>query len=299
MSGKERGLVPAQQEREEASKRSSSILTSAHSFLCKSIRWFGRDITYQELGNTEAQRTFLFLAPERGLREASTFMKALAHSGRVIAPIYPSFASDDPAMLRSVGDYAYLMLDLIDALDLGAAVLVGSSIGGWIATEMLVRNPAGASRLVLMGTTGLKFGSASEREIADIFTLTPPALERLVFHDPVKWAADFAALDDAEALDIARARQAIARFAWLPYMHNPELRRWLHRVHVPTLVLWGENDRMTDVTYGKRLTDALPNACFHAIRNCGHFPHIEKAAEAAAIVVSFSARGLHEASTTA
>jgi pimeloyl-ACP methyl ester carboxylesterase len=273
-------------------------LTSAYSISCKSIRWGRQDVAYQELGNTTAARTFLFLAPERGLREAGPFLNAIAQSGRVIAPIYPSFANDESAPLRSISDYAYLMLDFVEALDLGEAVLVGSSVGGWIATEMLVRNPASASRLVLMGATGLKFGSASEREIADIFTLTPAAIEKLVFHDSIKWAVDFTALDDADVLDVARARQAVARFAWLPYMHNPELRRWLHRVRVPTLVLWGNNDEMTDVTYGKRLAEALPDACFNTISNCGHFPHIEKAAEAAAIVINFSARVPNEASAT-
>lgn len=255
----------------------------------RSVRIQGDDLCYLEYGSAGARHTFVFLAPERGLLDAGPFLHALARCGRVIAPIYPSFQSDEPSLLRSVDDYAYLLLDLFDELAIKDAVLIGSSVGGWIALETLVRNSARFAQLVLMGALGVRFGGTKTREIADIFTLTPSETEELVFRDPRSWAVDFSRLDDADVLATARARQAVAQFAWLPYMHNPELRRRLHRIRIPTLVLWGENDRMIDVSYGERLAQSIPGARFQAISECGHFPHIERAEEAAQAIARFAA----------
>jgi pimeloyl-ACP methyl ester carboxylesterase len=274
-------------------------LSDADAGVSRSVRLHEQDLCYLEFGSASAKRTFVFLAPERGLRDAGPFLRAIAQSGHVIAPVYPSFQSDDPVLLRSVSDYAYLLLDLFDELDIKDVVVMGSSIGGWIAMEMLVRNSARFSQLVLMGSSGVRFGGRTVREIADIFTLTPAETEQLVFHDPHSWAADFSRLDDADVLATARARQAVARFAWLPYMHNPELRRWLHRVRVSTLVLWGRNDRMIDVSYGEQLAQAIPGAQFQSIDACGHFPHVEQAAATAKTVIQFSANRSDKASAIA
>ena len=87
---------------------------------------------------------------------------------------------------------------------------------------------------------------------------------------------------------IARDRQATALYAWRPYMHNPGLRQWLHRVRVPTLVIWGENDRIVERNYGERLCRSLPNARFELIRRAGHYPHIERPDDVADAIERFA-----------
>ena len=76
---------------------------------------------------------------------------------------------------------------------------------------------------------------------------------------------------------IARNREATALYAWEPYFHNPKLRRWLHRITVPTLLLWGADDRfVTAAYYGAAYRGAIPGALFETIDRAGHFPHVEE-----------------------
>jgi pimeloyl-ACP methyl ester carboxylesterase len=59
-------------------------------------------------------------------------------------------------------------------------------------------------------------------------------------------------------------------------MHNPALRRWLHRIAVPTLVLWGESDRIVRPDYGRAFQQAIPGAQFQLVPAAGHYPNLER-----------------------
>ena len=130
-------------------------------------------------------------------------------------------------------DIAYLYLDLLDRLDLRDTVLVGSSLGGWIALEMAVRSENRLGRLVLIDSVGVKFGTREERDIADIYALPADEVLRRTFVDPARHVPDYARLDDREALAIARDREATSLYGWKPYMHDPALVHWLHRITRP------------------------------------------------------------------
>jgi pimeloyl-ACP methyl ester carboxylesterase len=204
------------------------------------------------------------------------FLDRLACQFRVIAPRHPGFgASPRPDWLRGVGDIAYLYLDLIDRLALDGVTLVGSSFGGWVGMELAIRSGAKLSRLVLIDALGVKFGVRDEVEIADVYALPAEEAVRRTFADPAK-APDYLQLDDAEVEAVARDREAAVLYGWRPYMHNPSLRHWLHRIKVPTLVVWGNQDRITAPAYGAHLTQALPNARFTPIADAGHYPAVEQ-----------------------
>ena len=129
-------------------------------------------------------------------------------------------------------------------------MLVGSSFGGWIALEMCVRSVERIGRLVLIDSLGVKFGGREERDIADIYALPAEEVLRRTFADPARFVPDYARLDDAELLAIARDREATALYGWSPYMHDPALGAWLHRVTRPALVLWGEHDGIVAPQFG-------------------------------------------------
>jgi pimeloyl-ACP methyl ester carboxylesterase len=99
---------------------------------------------------------------------------------------------------------------------------------------------------------------------------------RLAYHDPANGATDASSMTEDEALALFRNREAAALFGWSPYMHNPKLKYRLHRIDVPTLVLWGESDRVVSAHYGRAYAAAIPNACFETIAAAGHFPHLEQ-----------------------
>jgi pimeloyl-ACP methyl ester carboxylesterase len=218
-------------------------------------------------------------------------LDALATRFRVIAPWHPGFgASELPTDFRDVCDIAYTYLDLIERLGLDDVVLAGASFGGWIAAEMAVRSTNRLGALVLAGAFGIKVSDRETRDIADFYAMPMTDWPALAYADPVRWAPDYGALPQDELERIARARESMAYFGWKPFMHNPQLRRWLHRIDVPSLVLWGSEDRVAAPRYGRAYAQAIGgNAEFVLVEGAGHYPHIERAADVAALVGRFAA----------
>ena len=231
----------------------------------------------------------LFLHGGDYVAQNEPFLDLLAHRFRVVAPRHPGFGSTPrPPWFRTVGDIAYLYLDLLDRLDLKEATLVGSSFGGWVALELAVRSEARLARLVLIDSLGVKFGNREERDIADVYALPADEVLRRLFVDPARAVPDYATLDDAELLAIARDREATALYGWKPYMHNPALAHWLHRITKPALVLWGEKDGVVAPAYGERLAAALPHGRFERIAAAAHHPQIEQPDAVAALIERFA-----------
>jgi pimeloyl-ACP methyl ester carboxylesterase len=153
---------------------------------------------------------------------------------------------------------------------------------------MCVRCLERIDRLVLIDSVGVKFGGREERDIADIYALPTGELRRRTFFDPARVAPDYARLGDDELGVVARDRQATALYGWRPYMHDPGLRQWLHRVRVPALVVWGENDGIVTPEYGRKLCRSLPDARFEPIPQAGHYPQLERPDEVADAVERFA-----------
>lgn len=232
----------------------------------------------------------LFLHGGDYFLQHQAFFDRLARRRHLVVPRHPGFGSTKrPDWLRTVHDIAYLYLDLVDKLDLARTVLVGAGFGGWVALEMCVRSTARVARLALIDSVGVRFAGPAEREIADIYALPAEEVARRTFFDPAQVVPDYAKLDQAELEVIARDREATVRYGWKPYMHDPALRHWLHRVTVPTLVLWGEQDGVVAPAYGERLAAALPDARFRTIARAGHYPQVERPDETAEVIERFAA----------
>ena len=233
-----------------------------------------------ELSERGKGRPLLFLHPGHPagrVDPAARVLELLAEKARVIAPTHPGFGMGPaPPQLTTIDDLAYLYLDLMQAMDLRDAVVVGVSLGGWIAAEMAVKTTMRMSHLVLANAVGIKAGDRETRDIADIYAVTDKQLAELVYADPQKMARDLKSLPESELVMMARSREATGRYAWTPYMHDPKLKGRLHRIHIPSLVLWGEADRVTKPDYGRSLAAAIPGSRFATIAGAGHFPHLEQ-----------------------
>jgi len=176
----------------------------------------------------------------------------------------------------TVDDLAYLYLDLAAFEGLENAILLGACFGGWIAAEMAIRDTRRFAQLVLADPLGIKVGGFTERDIADMHAISREDYARLAWADPAKGERDLMRLPDTELAGIARGREAFARFGWKPYMHNPRLRHWLHRIDLPTLLLWGEQDGIVSTTYGQAWQAEIRAAQMQVIPHAGHFPHWEQ-----------------------
>ena len=225
-------------------------------------------------------RPVLWLHGEEGLDAGARFLDALAGLGHVLAPTHPGYGrAPDSGAIDTVDDLAYLYLDLLAERDLRDAVVIGASLGGWIAAEMAVKSTERIGRLVLAAPMGIKVGDRETRDIPDIFALHPDQVAKLLYRDPARATVDYGTLSDAQLTVIARDREATVLYVWEPYFHNPKLRRRLHRITVPTLVVWGADDRFVAADYyGAAYRTAIPGARFETIGEAGHFPHLEQPA---------------------
>lgn len=235
-------------------------------------------------------RPLLFLHPEIGFDRAGPALDRLAEAARVIAPTHPGYGSAKlPSEFNTIDDLAYLYLDLLDALDLRDLAVVGAGIGGWIAAEIAVKTTARLSRLVLVDAFGVKIGDRETRDIFDMYFVTEADLAKIVYFDQEWTKRDLSKLPDEELYAIARAREATSRYGWRPYMHNPKLKARLHRIGIPTLFLWGAEDRIVAPAYGRAYCASVPEARFELIERCGHFPHVERPDEFARLTLDFVA----------
>lgn len=233
-------------------------------------------------------RPLLFLHGEDYFGQHQPFFEALAKRHRLVIPRHPGFgASSLPGHFRSVDDLAYLYLDLIDAMKLERPIVAGASLGGWIALEMAVRSPAQVEKLILLGTVGVKMGGREDRDFSDIYQIAETEMRALTFADPARFVPKYAELAEDELMAIARDRESTWHYAWEPYMHSPTLKSWLHRVRMPTLMVWGAKDGVVKPDYARALAKALPSARLEIIADAGHYPQIEQVARTATLIEEF------------
>lgn len=254
-------------------------------FKDESRRINGVDLVYTEAGEG---RPILFLNGAEALHRSGPWMEQAAQGNRILAPVHPGYA-DSPlaSQIQTVGDLALLYLEFLDQLKLRDVVLIGASFGGWIAAEMAVRSNERLSHLVLINSLGFKFLGREEREIQDIYGLDAGKLQALRFFKPEFRSEDYAAMSEQEVARIVQSRSSETLYGWRPYMHNPTLKDWLCRVRVPTLVVWGSEDGIAPVAYGRRIAEAINGATFAKIDEAGHYPHVECPAETFKVTRSF------------
>ncbi len=221
------------------------------------------------------------------INPGAPFLDRLAEHGEIIAPSHPGFGnSPRPSDFDTIYDLVHLYLAVLDAIDGDRVTMIGFSFGGWIAAEVAACVPAKLGRLVLVDPVGIKLGGREERDIAHFFNTSPEELERRAWHDPQQrpsgnyglgWQAAIGeGMSDVDMVVLARNWDALCLYAWRPHMYNPQLKHWLHRIAVPSLVLWGESDRIVTPEYGRAYSGLIPGARFEVIAAAGHHPELEQ-----------------------
>lgn len=219
-----------------------------------------------------------------------------ARTHRVVIPHHPNFGrSADRADYTSSSDYVLHYLDLLDALGLDRVDLAGFSLGGWIAAEVALHQPDRVAHLVLVAPAGLVDPAAPA---PDLFALSPQQIPAYLAHDPARIMRFFPAAPDP-AFDAALGREmgGLARLLAADPQGNPVLGRWLHRLRMPVLLLWGAEDRLRPAAQADAWLAGLPNGRKVLVPDAGHLL-FEEAPEAARIVTDFLAEGSASAGVT-
>jgi pimeloyl-ACP methyl ester carboxylesterase len=233
-------------------------------------------------------RPVLLLHGAQTVEPRAPFLDMLGHHAEIIAPSHPGFGrSMRPADFETVYDLVHFYLDVLEALPHEKVTLMGLSFGGWLAAEIAVKCPHRLDGLVLVDAFGIKVSDRETQDILDVFNTAPPEVLRRSWHDPTTWTPDLDALSDDELVIRARNWDALCLYGWNPYMYNPQLRRWLRRIAVPTLVVWGASDGIVKPSYGRAYSGLIPGSRFELIERAGHHPEIEQARAFVDTVVKF------------
>ena len=220
-------------------------------------------------------RAVLLLHGGAGLISVAAFAGLLAEAlpARVLTPVHPGFGGTPrPEELNSIGGLAALYEALLEQQDLEDVVVIGNSIGGWIAAELALRHSPRVGQVVLVDAVGIQ---VEGHPVADPFKLNLNELMALSYFDPAPFRIDLSAIPEPQRAAMAANRVALGVYGGQPSMGDPTLRARLEGVKVPALVLWGEADRVCDVTYGRAYAEAIPNAKFVLLERTGHVPQLE------------------------
>jgi pimeloyl-ACP methyl ester carboxylesterase len=227
-----------------------------------------------ELFQAGAGAPLLFLHGLDGIDGAAAILAELARSYSVYAPSHPGFGgSGQREGITRVDDLGYFYLDLMDALALDAPVVVGAGFGGWLAKEILTKEPRRASSLVLVSPLGLVTAERREQYVADIFVMSRQELgKRLQLGEPGP-LQNIMSMPEGPLRRAMRNDEAASLYGWTPYMCNPQLADRLHRISSPTLVLWGAEDAIIGPVYREKYAQALPQAQVESLAAAGHRAH--------------------------
>src|SRR5216683_6714564 len=202
------------------------------------------------------------------------FLEELSQRFAVFAPEHPGFGqSDDPPWLDRIDDLAYFYLDLLKALGLDRVHLIGTSLGGWIAAELAVRNTARLASLTLVGAVGI---TADGEPIPDIFRMPDDENLRRFYADQERAARRLADLAKADMSIAAKNRATVMQLAYRPRFHNPGLAKWLHRIDVPTLLLGGAEDGLVPPKFGEAYQALILGSRLVVLPQAGHAPFDEQ-----------------------
>ena len=228
-------------------------------------------------------RDLLFLHGEADTADWNDIHDALAENFRVHAPLQPGFGGAEiPDWIRDITDVTFHHIDLLRALDLQRPIVVGVSLGGWLAVDLGIHRPDLLGGVVAVGPLGLR----ADPPMPDLFIkAAPEALAHLA--DSLDAARVDPMTGDPDAATRLWCDQAAqARLMWTrPY--DRRLRRRAHHLRCPSLVIWGQNDRLLPIEHGRRHAELL-DAGFEVVSGAAHMATIDAPEAVAALVADFA-----------
>jgi pimeloyl-ACP methyl ester carboxylesterase len=214
------------------------------------------------------------------------FAREWAAHFHILLPYHPGFGESDPApQFDAMAAYLDHYLALLDKLGLEQVDLIGLSLGGWMAAEFAAAHGERLRRLVLVAPAGLE---DPDHPTLDLAAIPPEDILSCLAHDVSVFDPHLPRdQDEVAALQRlqARERESMARLAPQGPV-APGLERRLESISVPTLLVWGREDRLTPVGKADRWLRHLPEARLALFEQAGHMV-LDEAPDAPRAVVDF------------
>jgi pimeloyl-ACP methyl ester carboxylesterase len=200
------------------------------------------------------------------------FLAPLTEKFKVYLPIHVGFggSGDDPG-ISGIQDYVMHYLELLDQLKIGKFSAIGHSMGGWIGAAFATQHADRLKKLVLIAPAGLH---DKEHPATDLFSIKDAELPLYLVHDlavlgpPPEITVDF-------IVAAYREQTSWARVAW-QRNYDPKLAKWLHRITVPTLLVWGKQDRICPAAQAPVWQKLIPGSTIKIFEGAGHLVTHEK-----------------------
>jgi pimeloyl-ACP methyl ester carboxylesterase len=236
-------------------------------------------------------RPIVFLHGAGGVSPKDPALLRLAEHFEVIAPVHPGFARlADLDDLQDVRDLALYHDDLLEALGLEQATVIGHSFGAMVAAELAAHVPARVKELVLVSAIGLW---RDDEPVADLLATPAAQLPELMWAHPTSPVAAATATamadpdaDPVEAM-IDASRGVTAAMKYLAPIPDRGLARRLYRIRARTLIVWGAQDRLVPASYAKSFASAVGGSRVEVIANAGHLVTYEQLDRYCAVVEEF------------
>lgn len=244
--------------------------------LTRTIHW--RSDLPLTLTESGSGRIVLLLHGGGGPFTVQSIATHLSKTMHVIMPTHPGWnGTERPEWLSTIPDLARMYVQMLKSQGYQDVLVIGSSVGGWIASEMAVHVASHNDTNLL---TGLAIIDATGVEIPghpirDFYALDARGIAEYSYYDPSRFYVDPATLPP-EQVARQRANMATMRVFAGNQMYDPTLLKRLGQVQLPALVLWGDSDRIVTPAYGEAFAAAIPNARFSVVTNAGHLPHFEQ-----------------------
>jgi pimeloyl-ACP methyl ester carboxylesterase len=220
----------------------------------------------------------LYLHSEMDARP-SPLAGRLAERLRVVAPVHPGFGdAERPEWVESIRDVAEHYADLLDELGLGSElVLVGESMGAWIAVELALRLRGAVTGLSLVAPIGIRVPG---HPAGDFWFVRER--EEMLFDD-------LSVIPRLSGAEQVANEESAARYGWSPRLYDPTLAPRMHRLQARTQIVWAADDRLLPAEHLSAWQTLIPSATVETVSDSGHFPGYEQPAVTASAVEAFLA----------
>jgi len=216
------------------------------------------------------------------------FLDSLAAHHTVYAPEHPGTTPGDPEAIHQLDNLWDLVLyhyDLLDALGLGTVPVIGHSFGGMMAAELAATNPARVSKLILLCPIGLW---REDTPVLNWMIVTPASdMVKYLLYDPESPTAKamFGTPDTEAVIKTVWSMACTGKFVWpIP---DKGLKKRIHRIKSPTLVLWGKQDRLISSVYAQEFASRIPGSKVELFDQAGHLPFVEHPARVTSAIEQF------------
>ena len=240
------------------------------------------DVTYFLGGRLEAIPPVVYLHGMGASGRWESFHMAMGTVTLVYAPQLPAWPEGEPPLgVSSIKDYAHLIAQFLDILDVGTATIAGHSIGGWIAQYLATEQPERFTQLILADPLGLDIPPSPSSNLS---TLDDEAFAKGIFGrlgliataDPTGFGAEWENVRQGpEFARQNKGRAMVAKLTGNTFV-DAALTRALETLTARTLLVWGAVDGLAPVEQGTILQRTMPNAVLNVIDSCGHLPMAEK-----------------------